>query len=250
MASLPLANTFAGGTNGTTISAGNSGGASGDAIDTLDNSGNTTWPQFSSTHSIHSSTLCLADTDIPSGNASAGWGGFNGGSGYNLTDIWMRCYMWLTANPTGGNYQFAICNSIAGSANSLLRINGTGKLSMTIKASGTGGFISTNSIPTGQWVRYEQRVKADTVNGEVQCRYWTSADSTGSPDEDSGSLTGKVLQANVGQWLFGMQGAPPTAPFSGYIADIAVSADGWIGPTGGTPTITSYNRIRALSWLS
>ena len=205
-------------------------------------------PQFSNTQSIHSSTLCEAVIDIPSGNASCGWGSFNGGSGYALTDVWMRCYVWLAANPTGGNYQFTVCNSVAGSSNSLLRINGTGKLVMTIKGSGTGGFVSTNSIPTGQWVRYEQRVKADTVNGEVQCRYWTTPDSTGSPDEDSGTLSPRVLQANVGQWLWGIQGAPPTAPFTGFVADVAVSLTGWIGPSGGTSV--NYRRLRSISWLS
>lgn len=235
MATLPVANTFAGGTNGVTISAANSGGASGDAFDFFDNSSNPTMPKYSNAESIHSSTLCMAVVDIPSGNAKAGWTNFNGGSGYTLTDVWARCYIWLIANPSGGFWQFQIAES-GSSTNSFLRISTSGKLVMTVKASGTGGFTSTNSIPTGQWVRMEQRVKADITAGELECKiWWTDPDSTGTADEESGSLTGKVLQTNLDGWMWGVHGAPPTAPFTGYIADVAVSTSGWIGPTGGTP---------------
>lgn len=230
MPTPPLANSFMAGSEGTTISAGNSGGASGDAFTIFDNSANPTFPKYLGAID-HYSNFSLGVVDIASGVAQCGWDGFA-----VTTNLFARWYIYLSALPTGTNCQHMRTRDDVSGTNSITRVTTAGKAQFTIP--GGTAWTGTVNVPTGRWVRFEQRWLPSTTAGEEELKWWGNSESTGPPD-DAGIVTNQVLKANIGQVFFGLQGSPPTAPFTLLIAHVAISDDGWIGPSLVSPPV--YN---------
>jgi hypothetical protein len=220
-------NTAEGGTNGTTVSTGNSGGTSGTAWDlvsiptgTLTYS-NTQAQQGTLSHKFVTTTATTAEAIVRWGDA------------LNLTAASLRFYVFLPGtNPTVATTlaQFSTNNSgtIAGSAKAVLAT--TGKLAIQ-DAAGTSLFNSTNVLPTNTWVRIELFVSPGTTtsNGTIGGGYATG---TGALTEQfTSTATVNAGVGPIGRAQFGKNsGTWSTQTF--YMDDMALGNTGTFIGTG------------------
>src|SRR5215467_10547633 len=91
-----LVNSAEGGTNGTTVSTGNSGGASGNAFDALLTTNATV--AYDNAHA-HSGALSVK---FATAGTAANWAVEWTTSMGTLSQVWFRLYVYFTANPAAG----------------------------------------------------------------------------------------------------------------------------------------------------
>jgi len=218
-------NIFEGGTPGATITTGNSGGASLDAFGAVN--GNVTYTNEQTRQAVSAKIF-----EPNGGTAITSVVHFSLGS--LVVATYGRVYIYLTALPTAAIQVIRITTN-AGSASAIIRIGITGRFSVC-DASNTSIVSGVNVLPLNQWVRCEWRTIASTTVGELELRYWTSPESTGTPTETLNG-TSMVLGANSDRAGYGITVVPGafTADYTMYLDDIVSGAQGWPGPSG-TPT--------------
>lgn len=220
-----LANTFDGGTDGVTITTGNSGGLSGDALGYVAGS-----PVFSNTQA-HSGTLSAR---FPASSFAA--------LGYELaaTELWLRVYVWLPnhaaealirlwdAVDASGGYLGGIDTKVNGNLD--LRCGGA-----TVNMAG--------AVALNQWVRIEARFST-TTGAEA----WLYNDADGSTPTATASTASNMFATSNTQELIRFSG---TTAFS-YFDDLKVSNEGPIGPAVdpmARPMLTAMTAVhRASRW--
>lgn len=209
-------NTADGGTNGTTVSTGNSGGASGTAWDLV------AIPTGTLTYSSTQARQGTLSYKVTTTAATAAEGILRWGDALALTAASLRCYVFLPGtNPTVATTlaQFSTNNSgtIAGSAK--VALSSSGKLQIQ-DAAGTGLFNSTAALPTGVWVRIELYCQPGTTtsNGTIGGGYATG---TGALTEQFTTSTANAGLGPIGRAQFGKNsGTWATQTF--YLDDLAV----------------------------
>jgi hypothetical protein len=235
MPAPPLANSFEGGSDGTTITTGNSGGASGNAFDNV--------------------TIGLASTVAFQNNPVAG--GLTGhmtmgataaathidwtGLGSITGAVYSRMYLYKTATPPAtwfypmqwNNNASARCAAVAITAGNILRMD---------NAAGSSILTSTITIPNNQWVRIETKVVPSTTVGTVEYRIYLSADA--SHYDETKNATGLVLGANIDQVFFGLITTPTNMNGQHWYYDnLAVSTVDWIGSANREPASPPVNPL-------
>lgn len=162
-------NSFEGGTNGTGITSGNSGGASGDAFDFLV-IGTGATVTFDNTRAAHG-TLSARVTPTASQTANGNW------QGLNTTDFAIRKYIYLTAATTDDTYWFRSSN--AGGGTRLVSLHGDSAGRLVLRTPSATVWTSTSTVPLNQWVRIEMyaHIGTGTTDGKVAAAFY-SADST------------------------------------------------------------------------
>lgn len=171
---VTLTNSFAGGTNGTGITAGNSGGASGDAFDYTSYSSAT--GEYSNAP-VHLSALSGAFAASASGqNANVTWGPSLTAS--TLPQAWIRMYSYLSSV---SGFLLAAAWVNAGSNNcGSIAYDGT---TLQLRDSGnTVQAASALTLPAGQWFRVEGYLIGSASAGQIQVKTFLSPDSA-TPDE-------------------------------------------------------------------
>src|ERR1043166_7445448 len=114
-------NSNEGGTDTTTITTGNSGGASGDAWSTV--TVTTAAITFSVDHAAHG-TLSMKIANVASPTSTrTDWTGVGGGS----ADIWFRHYLYMAANPSASFIHAGVRDTAAGLC-AQMSISTTGKV--------------------------------------------------------------------------------------------------------------------------
>jgi hypothetical protein len=218
---VPLANTFEGLANGTTLTVGNSGGLSGNAFDAISiPTGGTL--AADNTHVAHGVSALKVATGSTSGAPAAEWIGSLGGT-YTL--LYFRIYVFIPAaatpairpmvyRTTGGTHIFSPLIS----GNSLSMSYGSG-------FSGLSAFTTT--IPNNTWCRLEGHVLADATNGTVSMSLFTSQDST-VPVETK-TFTSLATGAPIGRVDVG-NGNNGALAGPHWLDEPALSATGPIGP--------------------
>jgi len=224
-----LANCFDGISNGTTVTTGNSGGASGQAFD------NTT---------IGTGAGIVADTSIvahPYGPAASGkftTGGtaatafVNHGSSFptNPATCYFRVYGYFTANPSSAVRMvwFGSSGTLAGA----FVVNTTGTISF-IDSAAAVQLTSTHTIPLNSWFRLEGYITgaASTGKAEFKC-YFTSPDST-TPDE---TQTSPATLSTLGAISFVRWGIVNSlSNITLRLDEVLVSDIGYMGPSVASP---------------
>ena len=221
---MQVINSLEGGTHGTAISAANSGGASGDAFNSITNS---PVPVFSSDQSRDAISIEMVDV--------AGTTGVNWTWASSTVNHYFRTYLYLAALPSGNDLKFLrVMSDTAGARCAEFSIKRTGTAAPGVigsqnAAAGTAAPDGTVAITTGQWVRFECRVLPSVTVGEVEWRLYNTADSSTITDTSSaGSL---VLAADIEGARFGSMATAPTTPFTVYFDDLAANDTGWLGPS-------------------
>lgn len=242
-----LANSFEGGTSGTTVSLANSGGTSGNAFDVV-NVGTATTVAFDNAHSAHGGLSCQLATAATSASAFVSWTTSMG----SQATAWFRSYFYFTANPA---VQHRILNFLSGATavgNVLLKTNGT--LIFTNSAGATV-LTTATTIPLGSWWRLEGFVTGDAAAGQWEFRLFTSNPDAAVPDETQTSAATQAMTGAVTVYRFGIgANIVSTGPF--WIDDIGLSSTGYLGPAGSAaaaPRSRSVMAARAAGirgWLS
>jgi hypothetical protein len=231
MPAPPLSNTFEGGSDGTTISPANSGGASGDAFDVVTTGVGST-QTFSIEQEAHGSLSAKLTTPASSPTATRmEWTGLGSITG----SLWIRFYLYRTALPSGNFIPIAVrTNAAAASANFLF--TSTGKMNMQNAAGTSQGASTGPSMSLNQWVRVEIRILSSTTVGEAVMRLYNTPDALIGSESDSKDYgAAMVLGANSDQIRIGHCPAIPLPSDTAYFDDLALSTVGWIGPAAASP---------------
>lgn len=247
-----LTNNFEGGTDGTTITAANSGGTSGNAFNTVSVvSGGTL--QYSNAQVFNGSLAARMRTGATSGNIDMRWAG----SYVTQAEDYGRLYLYFTAIPNVQNSAIVqVWDSIL-NASFRIRINTTGKIAI-LAPSGSVLATSTTTLVAGQWYRIEWHVHADAdINlGYIEVQIFTNPNGT-TPDETLGGsgTPGIGFGTLVGRIDIGPQSVTnwPTSTATDYmyLDEIVANATAWVGPVAvaGTKPITPAT-ISATSTVS
>lgn len=226
-----LQNNFDGGTSGDTVTAGNSGGSSGDAFGT---------PVIAATHTL------TYDNSVShsGGNSLKVAAGGTAGLTYvpwsftAAAEIWFRFYYRQSANTAypmlslygGGSERAKVM---------LFQPVSPGKV-RTVDATGSTVKDSPLDSTLNQWIRVEGRVLGHASTGRIDAYVYNAADSRW-PDE-------QLISANLNSGgtidavRFGF-GATSFTNQTLWLDDIAVSDTGPLGPTAGaTPSYQTLNQ--------
>ncbi len=225
-----LSNTLEGGSDTTVITAGNSGGASGDAFTAV----------VASTLTFSATQAMAGSLSMRTGNtATQAYARWNPTAG---TAYAARAYFWL-GGLTAADERFMSFLDAGGTTQYAYIVgNGAGKLRFGCTGSGTT-WTAAATYPTSQWLRIEMYCVAGstTGNGIAQVGIYLGHDTATPVDTFSSSaLNIGGGGASFGQVRFG-KGSGSLAQFV-YVDDLAVndSATGLIGPSvaPSTGTIT------------
>jgi hypothetical protein len=223
MASLPAYNNNEGGTNTTTISTANSGGASGTAW-SLVTIGASTTITFSNTQKR--GTLAMAILQPATyANTHVDWTGLAIAGG---VDVYCRFYMWIPALPTVTSTILRVKTQAAADCG-YLQLTTSGFL-RTLNAAAATVATGAVAVPTSQWFRIETRIRASATVGQLEWRLFKTADST-TADEAPAASTSVVLGADIGELWWGDVSSPGHVSTTWFWDDIAASTAGWIGPS-------------------
>jgi hypothetical protein len=224
-----LVNTFEGGTNGVTVSPGNSGGASGAAFDSVTIGGGATLA-FDSTRAAHGA-LSLQVATVASATSYVQWSASMGPQ----SPAWFRAYLYLTANPAANHR--AVTFLQGGTLCGYVQVLTTGRLQF-VNAAGSAIFTTTAAVPLGQWFRIEGFLTGDATAGQVELKLFASQADGVTPDETDTSSAAQNTAGRPDTVRYGVAAAVANAgPF--WMDDLGLSATGYLGPSGaatlGTP---------------
>ncbi len=226
-------NTLEGGTNGTTITTGNSGGASGDAFNSVTvGTGNTL--TYNNTTGKVTQTLGAKWTFGGTNNGTALWTGLGSLTG----QVWFRATFVASAIPTVGNWFGVLqantsssvrCAAIGLRTDGKIQVYDAAGLAITASTSST--VLSPNTM-----YRIEFAVTPGTGGtGVVEWWLYDSATAGAANFIEHKQTTGLTLGANVDQFQFGVDSTPANVNgISGWYDDLAVSTADQLGPRGGS----------------
>jgi hypothetical protein len=222
-----VSNTLDGGTNGTTVTSANSGGASGDAFQlTSVPAGGTL--AYDNTLAFSSPNSIKMATGGTVGSAYVGW---TTALPQTETQMYFGAMMYFTALPTTNiNVVRAVNTGIASSVAAFEIVITTAGNYRVLGANGATIMTSSDVIPLNTWFRVEGFLDTNTRAYEV--RYWASAGSTGAPTNSS-SGTSSIIGStgwyiNDVRYGFARTSAINIGPF--WMDNLGASRSGWIGP--------------------
>lgn len=224
-----------GGTNTTAVTAANSGGASGTAMDTGGSGGTLT---FSNTVVANGSLSYLI---TPSAGTSSWFIMYRnaGGTANTLTfpGLTMFCsgvFYFSTAVPTIGRMMEYVNSGFSHTAG--VGVNASQKLTL-VNAAGTVVNTSTTTLPANAQFRVELWVKSDAAAGQIIAKIYLNKNSI-VPTEVITSATN--LNTRGGNITAAIWGYPTTTTTSNpmYMDSLIVSSDSWeaVGPLAASRT--------------
>lgn len=218
-----LVNSFGGGTSGTTVTTGNSGGASGNAWDFVA-IGTGATVAYDNTHSIDGPLACHVANDATGAAAALYWTSSLG----TQSQVWFRGYLYFTAYPTNDVQIYATYDEGSALVSDTYIEANTGLI--TVQDTNFDAIFTTaNPIPLNQWFRIEGFVIGNAAVGQVQLKVFDNANSA-TPTE---TLTSAATQDTAGamtQYIFGIISA---ANQEYWMANLGVSTQGYLGPVEG-----------------
>jgi len=225
--STTLVNTLSTGSNGATLTTGNTAGTGQNAADAIQTGGGFGSVTFDSTHVHSPDTLSCKITPASTTFTYFQWSTSLGGGLNPFTQLWFRQYLYFTANPAAlvgvlklEHVATQTCQIAITTGGQVRALDG-----------GNGGiFTTTASIALNQFIRIEGFCIGDPSVGQVEVKLFNSADST-TPTETKTSAANVNTTGTMGT---GQWGCPSfigslTDPY--WQADIGVSDAGYLGPT-------------------
>ena len=226
MPAPPLYNTYRGGTPGTAISVGNSGGASGDAWSNV-----TTGLNCTNTYEIDPLSGELVCHMVMPATAAATHNDWTG-LGSLTVPVFCSFYLLKTATPPA-NWFYPMVAQNNAAARCCGVVITTGNLLRFDNAAGTSVLTSTMIVPNNQWVRIETKITPSTTVGVTEYRLYLEADAPKDNFDETKTVTAQVLAANIDQVLYGL--TTTVTNMNGqhwYFKNAGVSTLDWVGPAG------------------
>jgi hypothetical protein len=205
--------TAEGGTDATPITTGNSGGASGDALDYASIGSGATL-NYETAQKAHGSLSAAVAVGVTSTTCYFGW----------LTAharLYARFYVRFPSVPTANTRFFGFYSSgPITTVAAFLRYATTGKLVVCDSASATQ-WTSTNNLPLNQWIRIEFWAYANATAGQFKISYYNTPDSD-TPTETFTSPATLNLSTTIAAVIAGISIAQASVP-KFWIDDLAYS---------------------------
>jgi hypothetical protein len=205
-------NSFEGGSSGTTITAGNSGGASGTAFTSV--TGTCTFDNAQVMHGGLAAKFVTSAT-----TAFVQWNTLG-----NLATAWFRLYVYFTANPAASTRIANFQNSSATRCGTLL-IGAAGKV-LFVDGAGVTQLNGAVSINLNAWNRIEGFITGSATVGQEEFKLFTTPDST-VPAETLTSAATLNTTGTIDQFVPGMSAS---ATVTYWLDDIGVTDQGYLGP--------------------
>lgn len=245
---LPLENTFEGGTDTTTITTANSGGASGNAFDAVSLGANST-VEFEAAEAGHETMGAeFRQNAATAGNAQLEWRTASVGS---ALEIWGRVYFKLPTLPTTNAIRLVnVYDTDNATRVAVFNLTTLPRLRV---ANGTPASNTTGSITlsTSTLYRAEFYAKAGTAGVAVATMRVYAGESETLIEEvtrqtDAGGTNCGAIR--FGHEALGLTNG--TDPYIYYLDSIEVNATGYPGPIdlGGAPTETRLPGRRIAGW--
>lgn len=214
-----LANTFEGGSDETTITTGNSGGGSGDAFYNINldaGGGTAVFDNARAAHGTYSARLNNGTN--PSGSTYVEWDDSSYG---DLTTHYGRAYFYFsTIQSTARIILFRFASLI------FLELVTGGSGNFRIRDNTAFTANSTNTVPTGQWVRFEWKLVHSATVGEFTVRYYADAESS-TPTETLSITNGDTGTSGDYVWFGPILSAVNQTL---WVDSLIVGATDWPGP--------------------
>lgn len=233
---MELNNGAEGGSHGVTVSAANSGGASGDAFNSTVGTPAIT---FDNTHALGTLAYRVAPTtsaqQVVWSSASLG----------TQSELWARVYIWSGGAPSAANGLLRF--TVGGSQTARLSYESTGV--MVFRDAGNAAEITgTVAITTGQWVRVEVHAIFTPATGTTEIRLYNNADSTTASETLSSGTAN--LATNCDTVQIGSFNNVTQSAF--WLDGLQVNNTGWPGPItrrrSGLLMASSPAAVRAGRW--
>jgi hypothetical protein len=169
-----LSNTFEGGTNGATVTVGNSGVASGDAFSAVSIGAHSSFV-YSAAHAAHGGMGARVTTPAsPREAAYAQWTGLGG-----LTEAWASLYLWIPAYVADGfGWRSIMFEASGGGDLASVVVRGNGKVDFRNASGQVVSNSSTSRLPRCRWVRLQARAVQHPTNGIIEARWFTDPEVT------------------------------------------------------------------------
>lgn len=215
-----LSNSLEGGTSGTTVSAGNSGGASGDAFNTV-TIGTGATLAFDNAHAAHGTLGMQVATAGTTATSLAEYG-------ITATVAWFRAYVFVTANPAANVNIIRLLDSAT--ILTTVRLNSSGKIAFLTGAATLSG-TSSATFPLNQWFRIEVGVDFTAPGSQtVTVRLYLGADPDSISITETISATALTVgSTNISTVRYGViTTGTNIGPF--WLDDLAFSDVTWLGP--------------------
>lgn len=226
-----VTNNAEGGSNGTAVTTANSGGASGTAFDSL-GSGTGSAITFDNAHAAHKSLSYKIVTGTSTVNSFVTWS--TSLTGASATQVWFRAYIYLTARAAGSVRVIGLRSGSTTRAN--IALDTTGHV-LLLNAAGSILNTSGATVPLNQWFRLEGYVIGDASVGQIQCKIFTTAMDSTTPDATQTTAATINTGGTINRIDFGNPSSQPNVTM--WFDDLAASLTGYIGPvTTGTGAIS------------
>jgi hypothetical protein len=216
---LPKTHSAEGGSNGTTVTTGNSGGTSGNAFEYV-TIGSGAALIYDNTRSAHG-TLSVKGTQAasPAGVIRVGWEEATG-----QTTLYGRLYVYRTANPTGDGHAVVEFQTPGVGVWGYIHINTSGILVCTDSAASAAS--GTTAIQLNAWNRIEFKYVASTTVGVIEAKLFTGdASSPVDTVTKSGGNTGASATTVMMGQLF-----VSDASAAWWVDDLQVNGTAYPGP--------------------
>lgn len=228
-----LTNSFEGGTNGTTITTGNSGGASGNAFDFVGVGAGAT-NEYSNAQAAGGTLSCQLQT-VAGVADDVQWN--TAGSAPSVSQMWFRLYVYITSNP-GATVRLWNATNGAGSVMSA-QLNSTGHIIISYSPSGTIFTTFTTAVNTNGWFRVEGFCVVSATVGQVSVSLYNSPGSGSATETHTSGATLNTASANPTTYSFGNSSTIANiGPW--WIDNVGLSTTGALGPAN-----ASYTEILA-----
>lgn len=233
---LPLSNTAEGGSNGVTVTTGNSGGTSGNAWDTVSVGTGLTYDTATKMHGGVGYAFAAPSNAIEKLEWYTSMG--------SQTDIYFRFYMFRSATPS--EQQRMVRWYVAHSSTEGGRISWhtDGKIysfDSTLAVPSSSSF----TITPNQWIRFEGRIFTNATTGIIEVKAFVG---------DNTSAIGTYTRSNVNTLTaiadieFGNTIAASPGAF--WMDDITVNATGYPGPATSSQTLLPDADLAAGGWTT
>lgn len=244
---LPLANNAEGGSDETTVTTGNSGGASGNAWDNVNLGTGPGSIVFDSALASEGSFSYRFDQPGTHTVFGVYWSDNGGSIGAGLvTEVWGRFYHYRTTHTTDSDQVLRI-NDGAGTRLAIILpgITADQKLYVGTPIGGgqTGGVVN---IAVNQWVRYEFHFIKDNTVGMIEAKLFNSANSTIADD----TVTRANFDTDTGvagiRTQFGFGVANTLGLNTMWLDGIQVNGTGYPGPAVAEKQSFYMRRMRSV----
>lgn len=239
---LPLTNNAEGGSDGTFVTTGNSGGSSGDAFTAvLLSSGADPQPSFSNVQEAHGALAYRIVQPATPANTYCEYGSSVVGS---IGTLGGRMYVWVSAYPASS---VTLLRILAGTTRMCeLQLRSAGGLRWLAGADGitSVGSTSTAGVPLSGWARIDWDVDFSSTNtGFVTASIFSGANlETTTPDTNgtSGANPTPTGTADLADTIrVGQVGGPLATGVTMYFDDLLLQSSGFGGPATTPPTAAS-----------